>query len=70
VGVNPDFRDLLKTFNDYGVRYLVVGAHAVMAYTEPRFTKDLDIWVEPTHEMRRRCGRHLRGSVPHWKKSL
>ena len=21
-----------------------------MMYTEPRFTKDLDVWVEPTHE--------------------
>ena len=39
--VNPDFRDLLKTFNDWDVKYFVVGAYAVMFYTEPRFTKDL-----------------------------
>jgi hypothetical protein len=38
----------LSTFNDYEVRYLVVGGYAVMLYTEPRFTKDLDLWVEPT----------------------
>ncbi|MBI4822038.1 MAG: hypothetical protein HY791_37620 [Deltaproteobacteria bacterium] len=28
--------------------FLVVGAHAVMFHTAPRFTKDLDIWIHPT----------------------
>jgi hypothetical protein len=28
------------------VRYLIVGGHAVMAYTEPRYT-DFDVWIEP-----------------------
>jgi hypothetical protein len=44
--VNTDFRDLFSALNDAGARYLVVGAHAVAFYAEPRFTKDLDIWVE------------------------
>ena len=44
--VNSDYRDLLKGFNEAGVRYLIVGGYAVMAYTEPRYTKDLDIWIE------------------------
>ena len=44
--MNSDFRDLLKLFNAHRVRYLVVGGYAVMKYTEPRYTKDLDIWVE------------------------
>ncbi|NUO83638.1 hypothetical protein HUU05_26485 [candidate division KSB1 bacterium] len=26
---------------------MVVGAYAVIFHTEPRYTKDLDIWVEP-----------------------
>ena len=46
--VNRDFRDLFAALNDAGARYLVVGAHAVAFYAEPRFTKDLDVWVEPT----------------------
>jgi len=46
--INPDFRDLLRNLSDAGVRYLVVGAHALIYHTEPRYTKDLDIWVEPT----------------------
>jgi len=41
----PHYKDLLQRFNDSGVEYLIVGAHAVMRYSEPRFTKDLDLWV-------------------------
>jgi len=44
--VNPDFRDLFAALHEAEVRYLVVGAHAVAFYAEPRYTKDLDIWVE------------------------
>jgi hypothetical protein len=36
----------LRIFNDHKVRYLVVGGYAVIKYTEPRYTKDLDLWVE------------------------
>jgi len=28
----------------------VVGAHAVIYYAEPRYTKDLDIWINPKKE--------------------
>jgi hypothetical protein len=31
--------------NEYEVEYLIVGGYAVMKYTEPRYTKDLDVWV-------------------------
>jgi hypothetical protein len=44
--MNSDFKELLKLFNVRKVRYLVVGGHAMMKYTEPRCTKDLDVWVE------------------------
>lgn len=47
---NRDFRDLLKLFNDHGVEYLLVGAYAVIYHAEPRFTKDLDLWINPTPE--------------------
>ena len=46
--INSDFRDLLRSFNAAGVRYLIVGGYAVMAHTEPRYTKDLDLWIEPS----------------------
>jgi hypothetical protein len=31
--------------NEHEVEYLIVGGYAVMKYTEPRYTKDLDVWV-------------------------
>ena len=47
---NPDFKDLLSALNDEGADFLIVGAHAVMFFTTPRYTKDLDIWVRPSPE--------------------
>lgn len=47
---NPDFRDLFSALCDADAEFIVVGAHAVMFYTVPRFTKDLDVWVRPTRE--------------------
>ena len=46
--VNPDFSDLFSALNDADTRYLMVGGYAVSFHAEPRFTKDLDVWVEPT----------------------
>jgi hypothetical protein len=43
--VNQDFSDLLCLFNQYHVKYLVIGGYAVIQHTEPRYTKDLDVWV-------------------------
>jgi len=48
--MNSDFKDALQCLLDEGVRFLVVGGYAVIHYTQPRFTKDLDIWLEPTSE--------------------
>ena len=42
---SPDFKDLLRIFKKHNVRYLIVGGYAVMKYTEPRFTKDLDLFI-------------------------
>lgn len=50
MATNPDFKDLFSALSAEGAEFLVVGAHAVMFYTEPRYTKDLDIWVNPTAE--------------------
>jgi hypothetical protein len=46
MAVNPDFRDLFSVFNAASVRYLLVGGYAVGFHAEPRFTKDLDVWIE------------------------
>ena len=48
--MNSDFKDMLRLFAKHEVRYLVVGGYAAMHYSQPRFTKDLDLWLEPTSE--------------------
>ena len=47
---SPHFKELLQCLNKCEVRYLIVGGYAVMKYAEPRFTKDLDVWVENSAE--------------------
>ena len=46
--MNSDFKDLLRLFAKTEVRYLVVGGYAAMHYSQPRFTRDLDLWLDPT----------------------
>lgn len=48
--MNSDFKDLLRLFGVHEVRYLVVGGYAVSHHAQPRFTKDLDLWIEPSAE--------------------
>ena len=57
--VNRDFSDLLAAFAAHDVRYLVVGAYAVTFHSRPRFTKDLDVWVESTPQNAERVVRAL-----------
>lgn len=45
--LNDDFVDLLRAFDDAGVDFVVVGAHAVAAYGVLRATGDLDVFVRP-----------------------
>lgn len=40
-----DLKDLLRAFNEHGVRYLVVGGYAFGVHAEPRATKDLDLFI-------------------------
>ena len=43
---NPHYKELLQLLNEFQVEYLIVGGFAVMKYGEPRYTKDLDVWVD------------------------
>ena len=68
---SPDFKELLSLLEKHKVRYLVVGGYAVMKYTEPRFTKDLDIWISTDKENSKavyvalqECGAPLKGLAP------
>lgn len=52
--IYPDFRDLIGAFAAADVRYLLVGGYAVGFHARPRFTKDLDLWIEDSPENFRR----------------
>ena len=43
--MNEDFRDLLAALLAEGVRFLVVGAHALAVHGIPRATGDLYVWI-------------------------
>jgi len=48
--VSQDYEEFIAALNAHGVRYLVIGAHAVAFHARPPATKDLDIFLEPTPE--------------------
>ncbi len=48
--LNQNFREFVGLLNEHEVRYLIVGGHAVAAHGHPRYTDDLDVWVECTPE--------------------
>ncbi len=41
-----DYNDLLSALHAHGVRYLIVGGYAVIFHAQPRFTKDLDLFIK------------------------
>ena len=45
-----DYKDLLSAFHAHGVKYLIVGGYAVSFHAQPRFTKDLDLFVRADPE--------------------
>jgi hypothetical protein len=45
-----DLKELLRAFNDQGVKYLIVGGYAYGVHAEPRATKDLDIFIRSDEE--------------------
>lgn len=45
-----DFEDLLAFFQEHRVRYLIIGGLAFIFHAKPRYTKDMDLWVENTPE--------------------
>ena len=44
--LSKDFKEFIELLNENKVRYLVVGGYAVAFHGHPRYTKDLDVWIE------------------------
>jgi len=47
MGLSEDFKEFIKLLNEKGVKYLIVGGYAVAYYGNPRYTKDIDLWIWP-----------------------
>jgi len=57
--IERNFEDLLRLFNKNKVRYCIVGAYAVAVYVMPRYTKDIDIFIEISEENAKRIKKAL-----------
>jgi len=57
----------LQLLNQNQVKYLLVGGYAVMKYTEPFYTKDIDVWVEATPENAKRTFQAWFNSALRWR---
>lgn len=54
-----DFEDLLKLLHRHEVRYLVIGGLAFIYHARPRYTKDMDLWIDPAPRNVRRANAAL-----------
>lgn len=48
--ISEDLSELISILNSHQIEFMVVGAHALGQYTEPRFTSDLDLFLRKTEE--------------------
>lgn len=48
--MTEDLKDLLRALNSSGARYLIIGGHAFSVHSEPRATKDLDVFIRSDPE--------------------
>ncbi|RZL33647.1 MAG: hypothetical protein EOP35_17370 [Rubrivivax sp.] len=44
--LNPDFKEFAELLNAHRVEYLVVGGYALAAHGHPRYTGDIDFWLD------------------------
>lgn len=45
--MNQDFKEFIALLDTNKVQYLVIGGYAVAYHGFPRYTKDLDLWINP-----------------------
>jgi hypothetical protein len=56
---NKDFREFVELLNSNGVKFLIVGGHAVALHGYPRFTGDLHVWIATDPENAERVAKVL-----------
>jgi hypothetical protein len=58
--MHPDLLELLASLRSHGVEFLVVGSTALAVHARPRYTEDLDLWINRSEENAKRLGAALR----------
>jgi hypothetical protein len=48
--LNKDFREFIESLNSNKVKYLILGGYAIAFHGHPRYTNDLDVWLEMSEE--------------------
>jgi hypothetical protein len=48
--LSQDFREFVQLLAENKAEYLIVGGYAVGIHGHPRYTGDLDIWLNPVKE--------------------
>jgi hypothetical protein len=46
--LSKDFKEFVGSLKEHGAEYMIVGGYAVGVHGYPRYTGDLDIWLNPT----------------------
>jgi len=50
MNIPNDFKEFIELLNAEQVRYLIVGGYAVGFHSRPKFTNDLDIWLDNSED--------------------
>ncbi|MBT9582874.1 hypothetical protein IV102_05965 [bacterium] len=61
-----DFEDLFRCLNAVQANYLVIGGYAVAYHVGPRYTKDIDLWIEATTDNAQRISDGLATLLATW----
>ena len=48
MNIHPDFEGLLRLLEEHGVDYMIVGGYAVAYHGYARFTKGIDVFLDPS----------------------
>ncbi len=46
MNLSQDFKEFIELLNGQEVKYLIIGGYAVGFHSRPKFTNDIDIWIE------------------------
>ena len=51
---SEDFKEFIELLNKNKCRYLIVGGYALSFHSRPKYTEDIDFWIDPQTENAKR----------------